>query len=582
MKPQKNLKTGISRIVLSVLLISIAMQIFYICILYGETIADARNVFTKSMLSAYTVLEDRVNMCEQLSRSISGNNDTKQNIIEYFLSNDEVQKRKLWREIITPQQNTYTMTAIQFCVLTFDKNQTLIDSSGGANPQLLQTAHQAYIDYLANASSQEKLSFYNSSDVPFSDIFFFIFTDITIPNTEQVDLSFLGTIAIAGKINRAEFMHQTGLDEQIKLSLYRSDNETSDIVLIPGRDKGKERFFWNQRIANTHWFLRGSSDTDTPIPAGVVLLTAEVIIISLMFFVMHQFIKRNVLAPIQKISNFLTNYSIVQKGERLHLPNDTEIGIISDGIDNLLNNTEQLSRRIVQTQQALYESEIAQKDASLYALQAQINPHFMYNTLDCICGIANTSGVPQIADISVALANMLRYGLSDETEVLLSEEIEMVKNYLNIMKFRQPDPFTAEFHISDEANQALCPKILLQPIVENTFKHGFNTRMKGARLSISADTMDGVLTIVIFDNGCGIPKETLNAILDELTTLDHSFFIPKNGTAHIGLVNIQNRLRLSYGSEYGLSLESEERRFTKITLRIPSKFPSKKTELKEN
>ena len=575
MKSPKSLQTGINRIVLSVWLISIAMQIFYICILYHQTITDAQNAFSKSMISAHTVLEDRVNMCEQLSHFLSQNN---QRVTEYFLCDDAAQRRRLWQEIIIPQQNTYTMTAIQFYVLTFDENQTLLDCSGGTNPQFLQTANQAYTDYLTNNPAQETLVFCSSPDIPLSDIFFFRFTAVTIPNTEQPGLSFLGTMAVAGKINRVEFMQQTGLNEKIKLSLSRSDREIADIILMSGSDTGNERFFEKHRIANTHWFLKGSSNTDTPISTGIVLLMAEAAIVSIMFFAMHRFIKRNIFAPIQNISGFLTNYSITQKGMRLHLQNDTEIGIISERIDQMVSNTEQLSRQIVQNQQALYESEIAKKDASLYALQAQLNPHFMYNTLDCICGIANASGVPQIADITVSLASMLRYGLSEETEVTLAREIEMVKNYLNIMEFRRPGQFTAEFHISDAASQVLCPKILLQPIVENTFKHGFDAKTQGAKLSISAEITNSVLTIVIFDNGFGIPQETLNAILEKFAALDHAFFVSKNGTAHIGLVNIQNRLQLNYGSAYGLSLESEEGRFTKITLRIPDKTtPEEKT-----
>ena len=238
-------------------------------------------------------------------------------------------------------------------------------------------------------------------------------------------------------------------------------------------------------------------------------------------------------------------------------------------IDEMIERIESLSRHIVQTQQRLYESEIAQKDASLYALQAQLNPHFMYNTLDCICGIANVSGTPQIADVAVALATMLRYSLSGKTIVPLTEEIEIVKNYLSIMEVRHPNFFTAELNISPEAEELMCPKMLLEAIMENTFKDGFVPRTKNAHIVISANADTDRLIITIFDNGKGFPKETLSELLSNFKQLNNSFYLPSNNSTHIGLINIQSRIRLNHGKDYGLNIESEEGKFSKIILNLP-------------
>ena len=360
-----------------------------------------------------------------------------------------------------------------------------------------------------------------------------------------------------------------GLDKKVRLVLRFNGDEETDVELIPGLEESSNYFYKTQNVDSSNWGLCGSATLNTPISSGSILLIAETIFMSALSLVIQLYIKRNVFSPLYQISDFLNNYPLTKKKLHLNLQNDTEIGIIANKIDEMTERIEALSRHIVQTQQRLYESEIAQKDASLYALQAQLNPHFMYNTLDCICGIANVSSTPQIADVAVALATMLRYSLSCKTIVPLMEEIEIVKNYLSIMEVRHPNFFTAEFNISPEAEELMCPKMLLQPIIENTFKHGFVPRTKNAHIVISANVDTNRLIITIFDNGKGFPKETLSELLNNFKQLNNSFYLPSNNSTHIGLINIQSRIRLNYGQDYGLNIESEEGKFSKIILNLP-------------
>lgn len=572
MKAQKSLRNGINFIFLSVWLIIFIMQMIYIYTLYRKALSDTQTSFENSMVSIHGVLEQKIHIATHIGKSISS--DT--NAMEYFLCDDTRNCQALWQSLITPLQEAYAITSEQFYALSFRGEQTPENISGGTGPQLIQAAYKAYTAFKTN---NERLAFISVEDTPFADMFFFLFYDIKTPDTDSVDIKRLGTFVIAGKINKAEYIRQLGIDEKSKLVLRYGEDEATDVVLMSGLSNDSTRFSWKQGVENTNWFLCGSTAADTPIPAGLVLLVAETVFMSILFLVMQQYIRINIFAPLYKISDFLKRYTLTQKNKRIHLQNHTEIGGVADKIDKMIDGIEYLSRRIMQTQQKLYESEIAQKDASLYALQAQLNPHFMYNTLDCICGIAHVSDVPQIADVTVALAKMLRYSLSEERTVPLRREIEIIKNYLTIMEVRRPNYFTAEFHISAEAENALCPKMLLQPIVENTFKHGFNTHAENARIVVTAKLETDCFIISIFDNGRGIPKEKLSSILSEFAAMNHSFYTTSGDSPHIGLINIQNRILLNYGENFGLHLESEEGKFTEVVLRLPKMFSQDSTDI---
>lgn len=562
MKPKKSLRSRINLIFLIVWLIIFFMQAIYIAVQYRRAYTDAQAAFENTMSSAHSVLTDKVQISAQLLKGLIDD----QNIEKYFQCTDKNQQKQMWQSLVSPIKNAYSITSEQYYALSFDNMCELIDSSSGTTKELIHAAHNAYDFFDGN---KENLVFYSTSGTPFTDMYFFSFQQIKTPDPDRIGMKFLGTVVVAGKVNKAEFMRESGLDKKVRLVLRFNGDEETDVELIPGLEEGSNYFYKTQNVDSSNWVLCGSAALSTPISSGLILLIAETIFMSALFLVIQLYIKRNVFSPLYKISDFLNDYSLTKKKSHLNLQNDTEIGIIANKIDEMIERIESLSRHIVQTQQRLYESEIAQKDASLYALQAQLNPHFMYNTLDCICGIANVSGTPQIADVAVALATMLRYSLSGKTIVPLTEEIEIVKNYLSIMEVRHPNFFTAEFNISPAAEELMCPKMLLQPIIENTFKHGFVPRTKNAHIVISANVDTDRLIITIFDNGKGFPKEILSELLNNFKQLNNSFYLPSNNSTHIGLINIQSRIRLNYGKDYGLNIESEEGKFSKIILNLP-------------
>ncbi|MCP1103025.1 sensor histidine kinase YesM [Aequitasia blattaphilus] len=224
--------------------------------------------------------------------------------------------------------------------------------------------------------------------------------------------------------------------------------------------------------------------------------------------------------------------------------------------------------------QSLYRKQILDYSRDLMALQSQINPHFLYNSLECIRGLAMIEGSNEIARISENLSNFFRYNINIKRDIVtIHDEVENVKNYITIQQFRFQDKF--QIHYDFENNSHLLahslPKLTLQPLVENALNHGLKDTLTDGLITITLEEGDSFLLIHIIDNGKGIEPPRLieiqNALYDaELQQLssDRS----NNGSA---LLNVHHRLQLHFGFEFGLEIKSALGFGTRITIRLPRK-----------
>ena len=207
----------------------------------------------------------------------------------------------------------------------------------------------------------------------------------------------------------------------------------------------------------------------------------------------------------------------------------------------------------------VYEEKMAQKTAEIKALQAQINPHFLYNTLDTINWMLLDRGEDDISDIIVNLGDLLKYSISgSSTEVPLKEEIKYIQSYLEIQKCRMEDRLEYSISIAENCMECRCPKLLLQPIVENAIKHGIEPLARGGKIEIEAFLGREGLNILLKDNGKGMEEEEIEKI--------------QSGKANIGLNNVMKRIQLLYGPEYGIRILSKVSEGTEVDLRIPALF----------
>ena len=221
-----------------------------------------------------------------------------------------------------------------------------------------------------------------------------------------------------------------------------------------------------------------------------------------------------------------------------------------------------------------YSSRLLKTQAQINALHSQINPHFLYNTLEMIRSQALDRDVSEIADMAETLANMFRYNIGQpQSLATFEQELENVKNYFLIQQYRFQNRFELQIDIDSEDSEILecqIPRLTIQPIVENAVHHGLERRSGKGMVRISAFLTEQRLIIRISDDGAGMSRtqaealrEKLNAGMDGLIT---------SGTRHgIALVNISERLKLYFGEEYGLSFSGAEQCGTIVELTLPRK-----------
>lgn len=214
-----------------------------------------------------------------------------------------------------------------------------------------------------------------------------------------------------------------------------------------------------------------------------------------------------------------------------------------------------------------YKLEIENKNNQLKVLQSQLNPHFLYNALQSIGTLALKNNVPQIYKLLTDLSKIMRYGMNMEEDMVpLNREINYLKAFLLLQKERFGESFDYHIQADEEALKVKVPKMLLQPIVENYFKHGFDRREDIGRIDIKAETDEEKLTIVIRDNGTGVDAERLkeiNALLWEGKSLQHG------EETNIGLRNIQARIQLYYQHLASLHLENHPDGGFMVTIKLP-------------
>jgi two-component system sensor histidine kinase YesM len=220
---------------------------------------------------------------------------------------------------------------------------------------------------------------------------------------------------------------------------------------------------------------------------------------------------------------------------------------------------------------SIYREQITRKEAELKALQSQMNPHFLFNTLESVNWMAQMNNVPEISDTVSNLSSLIEANIGRDSRLItLSEEIAYIDQYIAIVKRRLEDRL--EFHeiIDQNVLHVRIPRLLIQPLVENAVYHGIERVRRKGIIELKAESEDDKLIISVYDNGVGISTEELDKLSDRLSMDDDAYFkmIGKRGKS-IGIENVNRRIKLFYGQEYGLKLESGEGQYTRVTASIP-------------
>ncbi len=240
-----------------------------------------------------------------------------------------------------------------------------------------------------------------------------------------------------------------------------------------------------------------------------------------------------------------------------------EIVQIGNEFRLMLGAIDQLNRRIFRQASDLYEMKIARQTAELASLKSQINPHFLYNTLEVIRKMAMERNAPEIVQMTADMAVIFRYSAKGADEVRLEEALSMTSAYLRIQETRFAGKIEFFCFIPEELYDLRVQKMLLQPIVENAVFHGLEPKTLKGSLYIGAQKEEDKLILTVKDDGVGIEEEKLRELQEQLRQ-------PAGDTSgHVGLLNTNARIRLAYGEEYGIRLESRKEDGTTVQMVLP-------------
>lgn len=268
------------------------------------------------------------------------------------------------------------------------------------------------------------------------------------------------------------------------------------------------------------------------------------------------------------IHETVADISRIQKGDythRLKASSAKEINEISIGINNVLDELQLQNEKVIEAQKNLYEARYLQRESQIMALQAQINPHFLYNTMECIRSIAQERQVEEIIRIISSMIGIYRYSASNRLTGTVGEELRCAEEYAEIMQIRFEDRFTFEFRIGQDALGIEMPKMVLQPLIENAVTHGYANTLDNGLISVTGECRGEELLISVYDEGEGIAPEKLDELRNSLVNAHHT----EKAANRIGLYNVDQRLKKAFGENHGLEIESAKGAFTKITIRIP-------------
>lgn len=314
-------------------------------------------------------------------------------------------------------------------------------------------------------------------------------------------------------------------------------------------------------IAYTGWKLIGvvpESVQTARINNFRYYIFTTIMVLMMMLLEGNRLISRKISKPIRKLDESVKTYEAGGKPD-IYIGGSSEIRHLGYSVQRSYERIETLMGEIIRQQNERRKSE-------LDALQSQINPHFLYNTLESITWMVEAQKNEEAVIMISELAKLLRVSLSrGKTIIPVKDELQHSRSYMNIQLARYKERFKTEFRIEEEIENCCIVKLVIQPILENAIYYGVGNMDEDddGMIIVSGKKKDEDILITIEDNGMGMREEVLENILTDNSK------VPKHGSG-VGVINVHSRIRLMFGEEYGLSIESEPDEGTRVTIRIPA------------
>ena len=464
--------------------------------------------------------------------------------------------------------------------LFYDQNKTLRNDAADYN-QLMTVDEQVH-DLMVYSMIEEQLFCVNTDDYIFTLSRNFMDTG----SVEKIGTDILGTFYIDVNVEEIEDMIAAVGVTEGEFFLY--DPQTQEYLYSPNaEDYGEDhdslqyyvslitadegnvnennhRIFFEQ-VGDTGFYAVLVLDDDeilNSVLGNTTMLLLVLCFVAFLLLGLYMFFMRQISQPIAALRTAMEK---VQKGDltvRANVTTKDEMKYVAEGFNQMV---EDLQKYIDQ----VYVAQICQKEAELNALKMQIQPHYLYNTLDIIRMTALENEDEETAELLESLAFQLRYLLGPENDqTTIREEVRMLQEYFVLIKKRYQGRIELTVNVTDEAASLYVPKMLFQPIVENSVKHGLRFKKGRGRVMLDAARKGDILEVSIMDDGIGMSEERVVRMQEALDVPKIGYVDPESGVS-VGTKNVYDRIKLSCGKEYGFTIYSAEGMGTIVTFRLP-------------
>ncbi|MBQ6479548.1 MAG: histidine kinase [Anaerolineaceae bacterium] len=298
----------------------------------------------------------------------------------------------------------------------------------------------------------------------------------------------------------------------------------------------------------------------------IIIVAAFIIALLLLTLFGIRFVLERMHAPMNSLVKDIQ--TVVAGNENFRLPGSPaqEVTEISNSVNQMLDELQKRNALIQETRENIRELQLLHKESQLQALQSQINPHFLYNTLGCIRSLAMKNQVAQISDILNSIIMIYRYSASQSSTSTIRDEFSCCEHYANIMKYRFGNRYIFRLQMEPGLEGVQVPRMILQPLIENSVNHGYSEAAGNGIIEVFAcRSQEDFITLSVKDYGRGIASADLAKLCEQIRGEQ----LPDDQNEHIGLRNVHQRIRRSFGEPYGMKIESEKGVFTEVLITIP-------------
>lgn len=305
---------------------------------------------------------------------------------------------------------------------------------------------------------------------------------------------------------------------------------------------------------------------------SIIFFVAMIIMALILFAILEVFLyswRKKFFSPIQSVITEVEGFD-GGKGEQIPLTGMEHFDGLVRGINEMVARIEQKEQEVFEASFSLQEAELKKQRALIVSLKKQISAHFTVNILNIIKALSISGENEKAGLLCDGLSFLLRYANAGDSFVSGMDEFFVLSKYAEIMEIRYPERFTVEIDMVDELEEIELPRMLLQPIIENSIVHGIigGAVEKNGEIHLRSEFFDDKIKFVIEDNGCGMSVSTLKELQESISNADLND-VEVEGLSHVALVNVERRIHSYFGNEFGIEVESEQNKGTKITVLLP-------------